>query len=325
MKRFIFLAFSLSFSFSFSLSISAQDVLKYVNPFIGTDLHGHTYPGAVYPFGMVQLSPDTRKEGWDGCSGYHYSDNVIFGFSHTHLSGTGVSDYADILIKPFSGTSLQKKQNFSDENLFASGFSHENETASPGYYSVFFKSDNILAELTATQRCGIHRYTFKNEKDSPMFFIDLTWRDVVLDSYIEQTEKYEIVGYRHSAAWAQNQRLFFVIQFSEPIEEFVIVENNQMTDKHSLRGTNIKALVKFSGKNKQITVKVGISATGVEGARKNLSEEAGNLSFDQARALAEQAWQKELSKIMVEDEDHNKKNCLLHSILSLYDRPKHLF
>jgi predicted alpha-1,2-mannosidase len=310
MKKILFPAIALCFAFI----TTAQDVLKYVNPFIGTDAHGHTYPGAVYPFGMVQLSPDTRKEGWDGCSGYHYSDNIIYGFSHTHLSGTGVSDYADILLKPFSGVSLFKKQNFTDDKQFVSEFSHKKETASPGYYSVMLEPDNIFAELTATARCGVHRYTFQNEKDSPMFFIDLTWRDVVLDSYIELTEKHEIVGYRHSAAWAQNQRLFFVIQFSEPIEEFVIVENNQMTDKQSLRGTNIKALVKFSGQKKQITVKVGISATGVEGARKNLTEEAGNISFDEARALAEQAWQKELSKISVQDDDDNKKTVFYTSL-----------
>ncbi|MDY0216381.1 MAG: GH92 family glycosyl hydrolase [Bacteroidales bacterium] len=303
-----------TFVLTFVLLTSAQNVLQYVNPLIGTDQHGHTYPGAVYPFGMVQLSPDTRKDGWDGCSGYHYSDDVIYGFSHTHLSGTGVSDYADVLLKPFSTVSLFKKQNFTDDRQFASKFSHNNETASPGYYSVMLDPDSILAELTATARCGVHRYTFMNEKDYPMFFLDLTWRDIVLDSYLEQNDKYEITGYRHSSAWAADQRLFFVMQFSEPIEEFVIMENEQISDKKSVRGKNIKALIKFSSEQKQITVKVGISATGIEGARKNLIEETGKLNFDQIKALAEQQWKKELSKIAIEDKDQNKKTVFYTSL-----------
>src|SRR5690606_29148953 len=136
---------------------------KYVNPFVGTGGHGHTFPGPVLPFGMVQVGPDTRYEGWDGCSGYHYSDSVIYGFSHTHLSGTGVPDYSDVLIVPQQG-SLNKIPGYKNPKGFGSSFSHKNEQAEPGYYAV--KLDNgIQVELTATKRCAIHRYQFSNLKD----------------------------------------------------------------------------------------------------------------------------------------------------------------
>src|SRR6185437_12105241 len=135
--------------FLFLLPVSAQqDLTRYVNPFIGTAGHGHTFPGAIVPFGMVQLSPDTRLTGWDGCSGYHYSDSIIYGFSHTHLSGTGISDYGDILLMP------------TISRAHTSRFQHKNETATPGYYSVKLDDDNILVELSTTARVGMHRYTF---------------------------------------------------------------------------------------------------------------------------------------------------------------------
>src|SRR5215204_4271153 len=155
--------------FLFSVSINGQrDLTSYVNPFIGTGGHGHTFPGAIVPFGMVQLSPDTRLTGWDGCSGYHYSDSAIYGFSHTHLSGTGISDYGDVLLLPFVGASSL--------DSYRAGFKHENELASPGYYSVKLDND-IRVELTTTARVGFHRYTFPPRTPEAIVILDLKHRD----------------------------------------------------------------------------------------------------------------------------------------------------
>src|ERR1700754_5117653 len=147
--------------FSVGLSAQTKDYTRYVNPFIGTGGHGHTFPGATVPFGMVQLSPDTRLDNWDGSSGYHYSDDIIYGFSHTHLSGTGIPDYCDILFMPMLGQAVfEAKPGDKRVNGYASKFSHANEKAEPGYYSVRLDDDNILAEMTTTPRVGLHRYTF---------------------------------------------------------------------------------------------------------------------------------------------------------------------
>ena len=155
--------------------LAQKNFTQYVDPFIGTGGHGHTYPGAVLPHGMVQLSPDTRLDGWDGCSGYHYSDNYIYGFTHTHLSGTGVSDYGDILLMPMNGEPSK------DNKIYGSIFSHANEKASAGFYSVKLEDDNILAELTTTTRVGFHRYTFSGSTNNHVI-IDLKHRDEVIES-----------------------------------------------------------------------------------------------------------------------------------------------
>src|SRR4051812_27473980 len=176
------------FSIVISLPSSAQkkkDYSQYVNPFIGTGGHGHTYPGAVVPFGMVQLSPDTRLTGWDGCSGYHYTDSVVYGFSHTHLSGTGIADYNDVLFMPTTGEPKFKNTEYS------SHFSKKNEDASPGYYKTHLDKYNIDVELTATQRVGVHHYTYLTAEKANII-IDLKHRDQVLESWIEVVNDHEI-------------------------------------------------------------------------------------------------------------------------------------
>ena len=190
-----------------------KTLISYVNPFIGTGGHGHTYPGATMPFGMMQLSPDTRLEGWDGCSGYHYSDNEIYGFSHTHLSGTGVSDYGDILLMP---TNKQIFNNGADgKEGYKSKFSHDNETAEPGFYKVHLDDTDIDVQLTVSKRSGIHKYNFPSPENQYVI-LDLEHRDEVLEAKIDEISNTEIVGYRHSKAWATDQRLFYSIQTSHP-------------------------------------------------------------------------------------------------------------
>ena len=199
--------------------------VDYVNPFIGTGGHGHTYPGAILPFGMVQLSPDTRKDSWDGCSGYHYSDDFIFGFSHTHLSGTGVGDYGDIRFVPTIGE-LQTIPGISEnpDSGYGSKFSHNNEKATAGYYSV--ELDNgVDVELTSTQRVGFHKYSFP-ETDKAHVLIDLI-ESVVSEEIIEAEIKiisdHEVLGYRRTKAWSANQRVYFYASFSKPFSTYGIV------------------------------------------------------------------------------------------------------
>lgn len=278
------------------LYTSAQkDYTTLVNPFIGTGGHGHTYPGASMPFGMMQLSPDTRMADWDGSSGYHYSDSVIYGFSHTHLSGTGIPDYCDVLMMPFAG---EVKWNNTE---YRSPFSHKNEKASPGYYEVLLDKHNIRAQLTTSYRSGMHQYEFAPGTNDGAVLIDLKHRDQVLESYIEKLSPYELRGLRRSKSWATNQYVYFYIRFEQPIEEFAVLnDDGRMVNTSIVQGTNVKAFVRFNtSAHKMIKAKVGISGVSVDGARLNLDTEIPHWNFNQVQQAAKEAWNKELSKIDV--------------------------
>ena len=202
---------------------------QYVNPFVGTDGHGHTYPGAILPFGAVQLSPDSRLEGWDGCSAYHYSDSKIYGFSHTHLNGTGCSDYGDILVTPFVGDPSVNNEKY------ALAFSHKNETAEPGYYSVKF-DNGIQAEMTVANYVGVHRYTFgKSGKHG--IIVDLQHRDKTLESYMTLKAN-DLVGYRRSEAWNDDQYCAFSLKTSVTPTEVVYYVNDKPVNLKEVKGTN---------------------------------------------------------------------------------------
>lgn len=284
------------FSFSFAFSQQEKDPSAFVNPFIGTGGHGHTYPGSVYPYGMMQLSPDTRLEGWDGCGGYHYSDSVMYGFSHTHLSGTGVPDYCDVLIKPFADNQADALP-YIAKAQFSSSFSHATEIARPGYYSVHFPSEGIQSELTTTQRCGMHRYTFSEGRHNKVL-IDLSHRDQVTYSYLKVINDTEIVGARFSKAWASNQKLYFVIRFSEPVRKiFMYLDDTLSSMPGMCLGTNVKAILLLNPKTTKFLIKVGISATSVENARKNLIAEMPCWSFEDIYNQTHDAWNAELSRI----------------------------
>jgi len=258
-----------------------QDLTRYVNPFIGTGGHGHTFPGAIVPFGMVQLSPDTRLTGWDGCSGYHYSDSTIYGFSHTHLSGTGISDYGDILLLPTVDNALTM------DRVQPARFQHRNETASPGYYSVKLDDGNILVELTATARVGMHRYTFPSTQAANII-LDLTHRDKVLDAGFRITGEKTLVGWRRSQAWAKDQIVYFALEFSQPFSSHGVIVDNR------------KAYFRFDARaGTPILVKVGISAVDIDGALRNLHAEVNHWNFDKVRSDAVAAWNAALNKIVV--------------------------
>jgi len=277
---------------------TANCQLNYVNPFIGTGGHGHTYPGATAPFGLVQLSPDTRIDmlDWDGCSGYHYSDSIIYGFSHTHLSGTGVADYCDILFMPYTGGAQLEPVEY------ASKFKKSKEEAEAGYYSVFLEKDKILAELTATERVGVHRYTFPQNRERGHILIDLRHRDEVLDSYMKRVSDREIEGYRISKAWAKEQHIYFVVRFSKPFFNSKILDmskNPRETDP-SVTSKAIVGLLDFYNENGPVVVTVGISGTSIEGARKNLEVECAHFDFEKIKTETQAKWQRQLSKIEVE-------------------------
>ncbi len=284
-----------SFFLFTSCAFSQPDFTRFVNPFIGTGGHGHTFPGATTPFGMVQLSPDTRDDGsWDGCSGYHYSDSLMFGFSHTHLSGTGCSDCGDILLMPVNDTiTLQKK--------YSAKFQHANEKAEAGYYSV--KLDNgISAELSATTRCGIHKYIFP-QGTSPALLLDLIHRDKVLDGYVKIVDKKTVEGYRRSQAWAKDQIVYFRIEFEKPFLDYKMVSDSMKKDNirfHNEYFGKIKALFRFDLKpGEALVAKVSISGVDIEGAEKNMLQEIPDFNFEKIKADAKQAWNKELGKIEV--------------------------
>lgn len=301
MKKAFFITFIL---FSISAFSQSTDYAKYVNPFIGTGGHGHTFPGATVPFGMVQLSPDTRIDGsWDGCSGYHYSDSVIYGFSHTHLNGTGVSDYGDIMLMPTMGEpSLDNKD-------YSSPFLHTNEKATAGYYSVQLDDDAIKVELTASPRVGLHQYTF-TKKGQANIILDLNHRDHLLMGEARIIDNKTIEVLRRSEAWARDQYVYARIEFSTPMK-ITKVNNNafapaKVTDTFfagSLLAISFSKEVKAGEK---LLVKVALSPTGHDGAAKNIKAEMPKWNFEKTKAAAEKLWNKELSKIEITEKDKDK-------------------
>ena len=288
--------------------IKSAPLISFVDPFIGTGGHGHTYPGASMPFGMMQLSPDTRLDGWDGCSGYHYSDDEIYGFSHTHLSGTGVSDYGDILLMPTNLAILNNGAN--GEKGYKSKFSHKNEVAQPGYYKVHLEDTNIDVELTVSKRSGIHKYEYPSSKNQ-ILILDLEHRDQLNGFNISIVNDREVKGFRHSKAWATNQFLFYHIKFSHPIKDSERFYEVSPT-KESFEFINPN--------NEPVYVKIGISAVDEKGAKQNLEQEIGNKSFEEVKKEAQQTWESQLHKIVVEDNDQTNKvnfyTAMYHSMLA---------
>lgn len=280
-------------------NVQEKDYVQWVNPFIGTGGHGHTFPGATVPFGMVQLSPDTRLEGWDGCSGYHYTDEVVYGFSHTHLSGTGVSDYGDILLMPTTGKPIFN--NGADgQKGYSSPFSKSKEVAKAGFYSTHLDKYNIDVELTASERAGFHKYTFP-ENTRGNVVLDLEHRDNVINSKIKQVSETELEGFRLSNAWAEEQHVYYVIQFSQPFQSMSINSKGARGRGNEVEGTQLKSVVQFGlEESNQLLVRVGISSVSIESARKNLEAEIAHWDFKQTRQEASDKWNKALSKIDIE-------------------------
>ena len=293
------------------------DYTQLVNPFIGTDFTGNTYPGAQAPFGMVQLSPDNGLGGWDRISGYFYPDSTIAGFSHTHLSGTGAGDLYDVLFMPVT---LPFKEAEGELGIH-SKFSHQDEEASAGYYRVKLQDYNINVELTATPRCGVQRYTFP--KAESMVILNLkkamNW-DFTMDSQIEIVDSCNIRGYRFSEGWARGQKLYFATRFSKPFKS-VELDNAEIKLKGEKVGTsNIARFMFDTEEGEQITLVTALSGVSVEGAVKNLNAEAPHNDFDQYLADAKADWNKQLQRIEVvgtnNDDKVNFYTALYHSMIA---------
>jgi predicted alpha-1,2-mannosidase len=299
-------------------SCQTKKASDYVNPFIGTGFHGHTYPGATTPFGAVQLSPDTRRGNWDACSGYHYSDSTIIGFSHTHLSGTGCIDLGDILLHPTTAD-IQKRN---DGYLFDPiPFSHKNEQASVGYYAV--KLDNgIKAELTATQHVGVHRYTFPAE-GKPKIVVDLAHlldNETINEASLQIGDS-EISGMRTTSGWVANQHIYFVAQFSQPFHAELVSEGEIIASAKEANGGKIQAILNFAElKGNPVICKVGLSIVSVENARQNLQAETTDFDFDRIKAETASAWEKKLAAYRIsggsEDDMTNFYTALYHSMIT---------
>jgi len=281
---------------SITFSTLAQDLTPYVDPMVGTGGTGHTYPGVTMPHGMVQLSPDTRRDGsWEGCSGYYYPDSLIYGFSHTHLSGTGCSDYGDILMMPFTGAVTF------EPTAYASRYRHNDEVAKPGYYAVTLTNNDIRAEFTATTRVGMHRYHYsQNAASIRGILIDLRHRDKTLGSKLKIVSPTRIEGYRHSEAWAKDQYVYFVIEFSQQI---ISCTSNQtqrsLTPGMEIESDSVAVALHFNKGADDILVKVAISSVDYEGAGKNLAQELPDWDFEKTRREATTAWNSELGRIRV--------------------------
>lgn len=295
-----------------------EDLIGYTNPMIGTDFTGNTYPGAQVPFGMVQLSPDNGLPGWDRISGYYYPDSTIAGFSHTHLSGTGAGDLYDISFMPVTNP---YKTGAEPLGIYSS-FSHNDESASAGYYRVLLKDYNINVELTATERCGIQRYTFPEAESS--IFLNLkkamNW-DFTADSHIEVVDSCTIRGYRHSWGWSPKQYIYFQTRFSRPFDAFQL-DTTAITTKDKGRiGTAAVARFDFKTKqNEEILVTTALSGTSMEAAARNLEAEAPKDDFDFYMKQAQENWTKELVKIEVTSDDADKKTifytAMYHAMLA---------
>lgn len=287
--------------------VSQVKLTSFVNPFIGTDGPGNTYPGATVPFGMVQLSPDIGISGWDRISGYFYQDSIISGFSHMHLSGTGAGDLYDILVMP-TNSRFSKRIETNNLKPFSS-FSHEKETASPGYYSVDLLDYGIKAELTATERTGIHRYTFPKDESSQIN-IDLGYAlnwDSPTETHLKVIDDRTIEGYRKSSGWAKDQRVYFVIKLSKPFKNYKLFKNNAETSS-PVTDKNTKIILNYSTSEKeQIVLKTGISTANIEGAYKSLEFEAPNFDFDAVKNDATNKWEQQLGKIHITIADETKK------------------
>lgn len=296
------------------------DEVQYVDPFIGTGFHGHTFPGATRPYAMVQLSPDTHIMGWDASSGYHYEDQQIYGFSHTHLSGTGIGDLGDILLLPFSGGDSIKP---------VATFKKETEKATPGYYAVRLDNLGVNVELTSTDRVGFHRYTFDNPKDRRVM-LDLghvlqpNWGHKLVSNDYQLVNDSTVEGTYKTQGWAHFHSVSYRVTFSEPMTKiYQYIDGKMRSDSLFLKlhsDKDLKFHYRFKESDKPLLVKVALSPVDVEGAEKNMEAELPGWDFDQVRAESADIWNKALNKIQIETNDpvirKNFYTALYHTMIA---------
>ena len=284
------------------------DLLQYVDPFIGSGFHGHVFVGASVPFGMVQLGPNNIDKGWDWCSGYHYSDSICIGFSHTHLNGTGCGDMGDVMVMPMTEVNVKRGNQDDISSGYASYYRHETEEAHPDYYSVMLDRYDIKAELTATARVGLHRYTFPQGKQAHIL---VNLKDgvgsIVTNSYIRQIDQYTIEGYRYTRGWSPMRKVYFVLQADKPIADLSLYDDTvQVAAKSQLKARAVKGVLSF-GEQQQVMVKVALSPVSCENAMANLKAEMSGFDFEHVRKACAAQWNERLNRITIETDDEAAK------------------
>ena len=301
---------------------AANDLTGHVDPFIGSGGHGHVFVGASVPFGAVQVGPANFHQGWDWCSGYHFSDDVLAGFSHLHLGGTGIADLGDILLMPYTGELATGPGSRKDPDAgYASRYSHDREEACPGFYAVDLLDHDVHVELTATERVGLHRYRFPADRRAHLA-IDLQFENGggrVVESRLRRVDETTIVGYRQSKGWAKDQRVFFALKSSKPFAEFRIFRGDRAVGGESAEGQGLRAIGTYEGSPGEVLVRVGISPVSEENALANLEEEAGTADFDAVAAAAKAAWNDQLGRIQIEADDRTKRifyTALYHTMIA---------
>jgi len=298
-----------------SVETSVMDPLIYVDPFIGTGFHGHTFPGVTVPNGMVQLSPDTHLMGWDASSGYHYPDSIIYGFSHTHLSGTGIGDMGDVLLLPYSGTRIIKP---------VGSFKKDRQIAEPGYYSVYLNNFGIFVELTTTRRVGLHRYTFTHADDRNIM-LDLShilqpnWGHKMIGNELVVIDDHTVEGVQKTSGWAYDHLIAYRIEFSEPFE-IEIISNEKRANSRNVEGIDVKAYFHFVESDRPLLVKVALSPVDTEGASKNMNAELSGWEFENVVSDAKSEWRNALKGIDITTDDEAVKtnfySAMYHSMIS---------
>ncbi|MCY1720719.1 GH92 family glycosyl hydrolase [Prolixibacteraceae bacterium Z1-6] len=292
------------------------DPLQFVDPFIGTGFHGHTFPGATVPFGMVQLSPDTHIMGWDASSGYHYEDSTLYGFSHTHLSGTGIGDMGDVLLLPYSNTDQLKPVGTFDKN---------DESATPGYYKVQLNNFGVTAELTATKRVGFHRYSYKNAEERKVMLnlghiLQPNWGHRIIENSFRKINDRTFEGVQKTSGWASDHLIAYRIEFAEPVENFAVYSENEKTDKTELSGRDIQVYMQFASSKEPLLVKVALSVADEKGAAQNLQAELPGWDFETTVDETQKEWRAALHGIEISTDDEEVKTnfytALYHSMMS---------
>jgi len=323
MKTLKYISFGILLLFCNLSFLSAQPLTNFADPFIGTATVGHTYPAATLPFGMVQVGPDTGVKGWEYCSGYHSPDNSIIGFSHTPVWGTGAADMGDILLMPMVGE--PKFEPGTKENPgsgYRSRFTLSSEKAQPGYYAVKLDDPNILAEMTATLRVGLHRYTFPKSSQAGMIIdLDHGMEDMTIESSINVADNQTLTGYRHSSGFIKDQHIYFCARFSKPFEKITSYIDGEKGEEKNLSGKICKIFLHFkTTKDEKVQVKVGLSTASEAGAMKNLDAEVPGWDFEKVATAAKKIWNEYLSKIEVQTITDDQKNifytALYHCLLS---------
>jgi len=305
-----------------NIKTEAIEPVDYVDPMIGSGGHGHVFVGANVPFGAVQVGPNNIYKGWDWCSGYHYSDSLIIGFTQLHLSGTGIGDLGDVLIMPYTGdVKLHKGKQEYPHNGYLSTFSHDNEAVKPGFYSV--KMDNgVKVELTASERVGFHRYYFpEGEKSHIIIDLEESMNDKTIKSTINQIDEYTLSGYRFSKGWAKEQQVYFAIRSSVPLRNLKFYDEKILYEEGNPESKILKALISFDQAPEKVELKVGISPVCEKNALANIDAEIPDWDFEKVVSSARQKWNKELSKVTIETKNESDKRIYYTALYHSFTHP----